>query len=360
MRAFSSFSQDAVRKAWFDPRVADERSVAAGGRAALGPEERGPLLADESASAISAERGVPPAAADGQRTRTAASQARALLRACRPRQWSKNVLVLVAPGAAGVLAHEQVALHVGLAFVCFCLIASCGYLYNDLHDREEDSRHRTRRMRPLASGALGVPTAVTAALALGAGGVALAFLVAPLLGLTAVAYLVVTLSYSTWLRSIAVVDIVAVASCFVLRAIAGGTAAGVPSSRWFLMVASFGALFLVSGKRYAELRGDGASSATRAALSDYSKDYLRFVMVLAASVATATYCLWAFQGRHSDGIVWYEITVVPFVLGLLRYGLLIDQGAGEAPEELVFRDRFLLTTGVCWAVVFACAVYIGT
>ncbi|MHB1538075.1 MAG: decaprenyl-phosphate phosphoribosyltransferase [Solirubrobacteraceae bacterium] len=292
--------------------------------------------------------------------RTPKSEARALWRACRPRQWLKNVLVLVAPGAAGVLTHERVAIHVGVAFACFCLIASCGYLFNDLHDRAEDSRHRSRRRRPLASGELSVPSAIVAAIALGAGGVALAFIDAPLLGLVAVAYLAVTLSYSTWLRAVAVVDIVAVASCFVLRAIAGGTAAGVPVSQWFLMVASFGALFLVSGKRYAELRGDGASSATRAALGDYSKDYLRLVMVLAASVATATYCIWAFQGRHSDGIVWYELTVLPFVLGLLRYGLLIDQGAGEAPEELVLRDRFLLGTGVAWAAVFACAVYVGT
>ncbi|MHB1468013.1 MAG: decaprenyl-phosphate phosphoribosyltransferase [Solirubrobacteraceae bacterium] len=357
--------------AWFDPGVEDDQTVATdeevaplpaasrtgAARQRVGWGARDALEPSSAADAPEPQAGSPHGAAP---LRTPASQARALWWACRPRQWLKNVLVLVAPAAAGVLTHERVAIHVALAFACFCMIASCGYIFNDLRDREEDARHRSRRRRPLASGELSPALAAVAAVVLGAVGVALAFVVAPLLGAVAAIYLLVTVSYSRWLRAIAVADIVAIASCFVLRALAGGAATGVPVSRWFVMVASFGALFLVSGKRYAELRGAGASSATRAALSAYSKDYLRFVMVLAASVATATYCLWAFQGRHSDGIVWYELTVAPFVLGLLRYGLLIDQGAGEAPEELVLADRFLLSMGISWVAIFACAVYVGT
>lgn len=283
-----------------------------------------------------------------------------LVRAMRPRQWVKNLLVVAAPGAAGVLTHPAVAARVAAAFVCFCLIASCTYLLNDVRDREEDGRHPRRRFRPIAAGELSVRSAVTVAAVLGVAGVLGSFAVSPALGGVASGYLLLTGSYSLWLRSIAVADIAAVAGCFVLRAVAGGAAAEVPVSRWFVIVTSFGALFLVAGKRYAELRNEGVASSTRASLRAYSEGYLRLVMILAASVATAAYCLWAFQGRGQDGIIWYEMTVLPFVLWLLRYGLLIDQGAGQAPEELVLGDRFLMTMSGVWIALFACAVYVGT
>lgn len=307
--------------------------------------------------------GRPAAPADGAaRAEAAPSRPRLhpLIRACRPRQWVKNVLVVAAPGAAGVLTHPEVAWKVAAAFVCFCLLASATYLLNDVRDREEDARHPRRRTRPIAAGEVAPRTAVALAVALGAAGVGAAFAVSPALGGVGVGYLVLTGSYSLWLRSIAVADIAAVSACFVLRAMAGGAAAQVPVSRWFVMVTSFGALYLVSGKRYAELRNEGVAASTRASLRAYSEGYLRFVMLLAASVATAAYCLWAFQGHGQDGLTWYEITILPFVLWLLRYGLLIDQGAGQAPEELVLGDRFLMAMSGIWAAVFACAVYIGT
>jgi decaprenyl-phosphate phosphoribosyltransferase len=184
--------------------------------------------------------------------------------------------------------------------------------------------------------------------------------VRPELAAVGLGYLALTASYSLWLRSIAVADIAAVAGGFVIRAIAGGVAAEVSVSRWFLTVASFGALFVVAGKRYAELSGEGSGAGTRAALRAYSERYLRFVLVFAASVATSAYCLWAFQRPHRDGFSWYELTIIPFVLWLLRYGLLLDQGAGQAPEELVLGDGFLLAMSVTWAAMFACAVYVGT
>lgn len=305
-----------------------------------------------------------PAAARELPSRQAAarrpSQVGSLLRACRPRQWVKNLLVVAAPGAAGVLTHPAVAEKVAAAFACFCLLASCTYLLNDVRDREEDARHPRRRRRPIAAGEVSVRAAVLLAGALGALGIGAAFAVNPALGAVGLAYLALTASYNLWLRSIAVADIAVVSAGFVLRAMAGGAAADVSVSRWFMMVTSFGALFLVSGKRYAELRNEGVASSTRASLRAYSEGYLRFVMILAASVATAAYCLWAFQGRGHDGLSWYEMTIVPFVLWLLRYGLLIDQGAGQAPEELVLGDRFLMAMSGLWVAVFACAVYVGT
>ncbi len=321
-------------------------------------------VADEAAIEPGAVSGHAPQA-DAARERAggpsrSGGRVAALARACRPHQWVKNLLVLAAPGAAGVLTHQQIAVDVAGALVSFCLLSSAGYLLNDVHDRHEDALHPRRRRRPIAAGEVSVGLALATAAVLTVAGLALAFAIRPLLGATGAGYLLLTVSYSMWLRNVAVADIAIVAACFVLRALAGGAATGIPVSRWFVMVTSFGALFLVAGKRYAELRNRGEDSGTRSTLTAYSEDYLRFVMFLAASVTTVAYCLWAFQGHGGDGITWYEITVAPFVLWLLRYGLLLHEGHGEAPEDVLLHDRFLLSMSGAWVGVFACAVYVGT
>ena len=282
----------------------------------------------------------------------------ALLRACRPRQWVKNVLVLAAPGAAGVLGHPEVAGEVVLTFLCFCLLSSATYLLNDVHDRREDRSHPRRRGRPVASGELPVGAAVVAALVLGCAGLGFAAAVRPAVAGVGLAYVLLTTSYTLWWRSIAVADIAAIAGGFVLRALAGGVATGVPVSRWFMLVTSFGALFLVAGKRYAELCAGERAAVARASLRAYSAQYLRFVVGLAATVTTTAYCLWAFQRSHHSKLSWYELTVIPFVLWLLRYALLLDGGVGQAPEDLVLKDRFLLTMSAAWIGVFVCGVYV--
>jgi decaprenyl-phosphate phosphoribosyltransferase len=319
----------------------------------------------------------------------ATAKVRALARACRPRQWTKNVLVFAAPGAAGVLFHAGVPGRVLVAFLSFCLLSSSTYLLNDVHDRVEDALDPKKRSRPIASGDVSVRLAVWTAVALAAAGLILAAAVRPALAGVGAGYLVLTASYTFWLRNVAVADIAAVTAGFVIRAIAGGVAVDVPVSRWFLIVTSFGALFLVAGKRYGELLATaganpqlesagtpggqplsapiahtpGPSAAAgrpvRAPLLVYSTAYLRFVMILAAAVTVGAYCLWAF-GRPGHGVaVWYDLTIVPFVLWLLRYALLVDQGLGTAPEELVLNDGFLLTMSFAWVAIFAGAVYVG-
>jgi decaprenyl-phosphate phosphoribosyltransferase len=296
-----------------------------------------------------------PATIGARRRDTALS----LLLACRPKQWSKNLLVLAAPAAAGVLFHPEVPGQVALAFVSFCLLSSATYLFNDVHDRAEDARHADKRSRAIAAGRVSVGLALWTATALAVVGLGIAAAVRPTLAGVGAAYLALTASYTLWLRHLAVADIAAVAAGFVLRALAGGVATGVPLSRWFLIVTSFGALFLVAGKRYAELAG-AHRVTVRAPLREYSPAYLRFVMVLAAAVAVGAYCLWAFQHRRPGVSPWYDLTIIPFVLWLLRYALLVDQGAGEAPEELALRDHFLLAMSVAWAATFAGAVYVGS
>ncbi len=157
----------------------------------------------------------------------------ALLAAARPRQWIKNSLVLAAPAAAGLLTHPSALAKVALAFASFCLVASGGYLLNDVGDAEADRRHPRKRHRPVAAGELSPAAALTAGVVAIAGGIALAALVSlPLLAAVA-GYVALSFAYTWYLKRVPVVDIATVAAFFVLRAVAGGLAAGVPLSRWF-------------------------------------------------------------------------------------------------------------------------------
>ena len=181
----------------------------------------------------------------------------ALVRLARPKQWLKNVLVVAAPGAAGVLTQAQPAFRTGIAFVCFCIAASGTYFLNDAIDVNADRRHPIKRTRPVAAGEVGISTAIGWGLVLCVAAIALSFTARWQLALVVGGYLVLTFSYSLWLKHEPVLDLGAVACGFVLRAIAGGIAVGVSISPWFLIVAGSGSLFMVTGKRSAELRALG-------------------------------------------------------------------------------------------------------
>jgi len=283
-----------------------------------------------------------------------------LLRASRPRQWIKNVLVFAAPGAAGLsLTVDNVAPVIG-AFVAWCLVSSGTYLVNDASDAEADRLHPRKRLRAVASGVVSVNVARVVGLSLlvvGAGAPAL-WGAPRMTGLLAL-YAAITLSYSLWLKEIAIIDLAAVASGFVLRAISGGVAADVPISDWFLIVASFGSLFIVAGKRHAEhvdLReGRGAHRAT---LEEYSLGFLGYVRSVASGVTILAYCLWAFEKADvANAPVLFQLSIIPFVLAILRYALLLDAGRGGAPEDIVIGDRPLQLLGLFWVGLFAAGVY---
>ncbi len=288
--------------------------------------------------------------------RSAQSPARVLLRACRPRQWSKNLLVLAAPCAAGVIDRPLVAAQVAGAFLVLCLLSSATYLVNDVRDRDQDHRHPRKRWRPVAAGELSPRTALRVALALALVGVGLATAIAPGLGAVACGYLALTASYSLWLRRVVVVDIVAIAAGFVLRAIAG-VATDIYLSRWFVIVTACCAVFLVAAKRYAELREHTEPGPARATLRRYSLGHLRLTLLVAATIAAVAYTGWAFT--RPSHVVWYGLSIGPFLLWLGRYAILIGAGAGQAPEELILRDRTLLALTVAWSILFLGGVYVG-
>lgn len=289
-----------------------------------------------------------------------ASGAVAYLKLARPKQWSKNVLVFAAPAAAGVLSEAQPLLKTLLAFVVFSAAASGVYAWNDSLDAAADRQHPTKRYRPVASGAIGVRGAQICGSALIAG--ALAASLAGSWKLTAIiaGYVVLQFSYNAWLKHEAVMDLAAVAAGFVLRAVAGGAAVDVPISTWFLIVAAAGSLFMVTGKRHAEQIELGSDAAGhRRALAHYSHSFLLYVRAVSSSVAILAYCLWAFENsRQTGNSAWFELSIIPFVLAILRYALLLEQGRGGAPEELVLGDHVLLALGAGWAILFAAAVYL--
>lgn len=283
-----------------------------------------------------------------------------LVRLARPRQWVKNLLVFAAPGAAGVLDEPGALLDTCLAFVAFCLAAAGTYFLNDARDVEADRRHPVKRHRPVAAGVVPVGTAVAGGVALLAAAVGLGLAVRWPLAVTVAGYALLTSAYSTWLKHVAVVDVVAVAAGFVLRAIAGAAATDVPISDWFFIVTSFGSLFMVSGKRGAEAAEVGEeAAAVRPSLASYTPGFVAYLRSVSSGAVLVAYCLWAFEKATESGsdFPWYQLSIVPFAVGILRYALVLDEGRGSAPEEVVLADRVLQVIGAVWVAVFAVGVY---
>lgn len=281
----------------------------------------------------------------------------------RPKQWLKNVLVLAAPLAAGSLFEPSVLGPSLVAFLAFCLISSSMYLLNDARDVEQDRLHHSKRHRPIAAGQLSIVAAMAAAAVLGIAALVIAWLVRPELAAVIAAYAACTSLYSLLLKHEPVIELGLLSLGFLLRAIAGGVAADIPISQWFLIVAGFGSLFVAAGKRASELhwtlqaQGDPAA-ITRRTLAGYTPTYLRFVWTVSAGVTITAYCLWAFEvGQRQTTVPWAVWSVVPFVLALLRYGVIIDRGEAEAPEDAILHDRLLLALGAAWVALFALGAF---
>jgi decaprenyl-phosphate phosphoribosyltransferase len=283
-----------------------------------------------------------------------------LLKAARPRQWVKNVLVLAAPLASADLVQLAVLEKVGLAFASFCLAASAVYLVNDARDVAEDRVHPVKRNRPIAAGQVSVGLAVATAVVLFLASLAIATLASPQLLIVIVVYIAVQLGYCFGLKHQPVIDICIVASGFLIRAIAGGAATNIPLSQWFLLAAGFGSLFMVAGKRYAEFElATRTGAKIRKSLERYSASYLRFVWTLSAAVLIMTYGLWAFDIRAANhNSVWSVISIVPFVVAVLRYAVDVDGGNGGEPEEIALGDRVLQVLALLWLCALVIAVYV--
>ena len=295
-----------------------------------------------------------------QTVSTPSTRSPAWLRAMRPRQWVKNVLVLAPVFPAGQQVGLDTLTGVGVAFVLFCVLSSSIYLINDAKDVEADRAHPRKRFRPIAAGELPVRTAVVLAVVLAAVALGAGTLWQPMLGVVLGVYFVVQLAYCFGLKHEPVLELACVASGFLLRMLAGGTAGDIPLSGWFLLTTAFGSLFMAAGKRYGESRrGELTGEPVRRVVQRYTPTYLRFVWTLAATVVVTTYALWAIEVLVAQtGTSLATLTIVPFVLAVLRYAVDVDSGNAEEPEEIALHDRVLLGLAGLWCASLLLAVWL--
>ena len=283
-----------------------------------------------------------------------------LLRSTRPRQWVKNVVVLAAVMFSEHLLDSAYILTALAAAGVFVLLSSAIYLVNDLADAEADRHHPDKASRPIASGDLSKPVAATAAVLLLGGGLAGAIVLHRDFVVVALIYAVLNLAYSLGLKRAALVDIMIVASGFLLRAVGGAVVVDVDISTWFILCTFTLTLFLAAGKRRGELvRLEGEAPRHRESLGAYDVAYLDQIMSVLASATVVCYALYA-MGVGEGGITanrqmqW----TIPFVLyGVLRYMYLVHRGEGDDPTALLWRDRALQVNLLLWGGLSMGLVY---
>ncbi|MGA5540300.1 decaprenyl-phosphate phosphoribosyltransferase [Mycobacterium sp. NPDC051198] len=283
-----------------------------------------------------------------------------IVKALRPRQWIKNVLVVAAPlatlGGDVHYDYRDLFFKVGVAFVAFSLAASSIYLVNDARDVDADRQHPTKRFRPIAAGVVSPALAYGLAVALAASTLAISAVIAPSLALVIAVYLAIQLGYCFGLKHQAVLDICIVSSAYLMRAIAGGAATGIPLSQWFLLVMAFASLFMVAGKRYAELQlAERTGAKIRKSLESYTSTYLRFVWTMSATAVVVCYGLWAFE-RDGHSASWFAVSMVPITIAVLRYAVDVDGGIAGEPEDIVLKDRVLQVLGLAWIAIMCAAI----
>ncbi|OYT97933.1 MAG: decaprenyl-phosphate phosphoribosyltransferase [Burkholderiales bacterium PBB1] len=273
-----------------------------------------------------------------------------LLALMRPHQWLKNVFVFAGLVFSQSWHDTDRVMQVLSAFAVFCLFSSAVYVVNDWADRASDALHPTKRLRPLASGAVSSGAAFTLAAVLLAAGIALANGHPVLLGLVGL-YIASNLAYSWRLKRVPVVDVFIIALGFMLRLFAGTSGVGIPPSRWLILTGIFAALFLGFSKRRAETFHAVASQ--RSVLEHYPPALLDIYVAVTMTATLMTYSLFATspesQAQHGERLV-YTVPIVIF--GMLRYAYQVHRGHGEDVARDLLRDRWIVAALIAWLLVF--------
>ncbi len=279
----------------------------------------------------------------------------------RPKQWTKNAFVLAALVFDRQLRNPEALLRSIAGVLIFCLLSSSIYIINDILDAEADRNHPKKRTRPIASGALPVPVAWTAAIILIAITIPAGFFLSTGFGIIISAYFLMNLAYSNWLKHIPLIDVLIIAAGFVLR-VGGGVALIVVErfSPWLYVVTTLFALYIGFGKRRAELSllAEGANTH-RKVLDGYSIPFLDQLITIVSSTTIVAYSLYTFSAPNLPDNHIMMLTI-PFVLyGIFRYLYLIQiEQAGGAPEEIVLKDRPLQITIALWGITVLAVFYI--
>ena len=284
-----------------------------------------------------------------------------LIISLRPDQWTKNLIVFAALIFAVKLLDPAALALASAAFLIFCVLSGCVYLINDVSDRESDRQHPLKRLRPIASGALGAGTALAWAIGLGAVAMAAAYALRPLFGLVAAAYLALFVLYTHWLKHVVILDVMSIAIGFVLRAVAGGLVIGVPVSDWLLVCTVLGALFLGLAKRRHEITmlGDGASGHRRI-LEEYDPYLLDQMIAIVAAATLVVYVIYCASPETAERFgTELLVLTTPFpIYGIFRYLYLVHRKhGGGSPSEMLLRDRPLLGCVALWGIAVVLLIY---
>ena len=287
-----------------------------------------------------------------------ARTASAIVRAMRPRQWTKNLLVFLPllftvnelwtldePGATWGLFGR-----VGAAFALLCAASGAAYLFNDARDAERDRANPVKSHRPVASGDLPAPLAIALALVIAITVSILAFMLDTRFGAVMVAYLVIQIAYSLGLKNLALLDTFIVAFGFVLRVEAGAAVLDVPVSPWLYLCTGLGAMFIALAKRRSELARAGESARyQRDALGWYEVPVLDQFMSVVGTSALVSYALYTFTAENMPDNHAMMLTIPFLVYGLFRYIHLVHTGTvGETPEEIILSDWPMILAIVLW------------
>jgi 4-hydroxybenzoate polyprenyltransferase len=283
------------------------------------------------------------------------------LRLLRPHQWIKNGFVLAPLLFSGLASQPTQVAAAALAFAAFCLLASGGYVINDLLDRDADSQHPSKCLRPLAAGRIKARRALQVAGGLTGAGLLLAFTVNPSVGAVGLLYVALGLAYSFGLKRIVIIDVFAISAFYVLRLVAGSAAIGVTPSIWLLLCGGLLALYLGFAKRRHELLLLGERSTNhRSVLRDYSPAFLDQMSVVLLSVTIVSYLMYTVSSetaaRFGSDLLAYGSVFVLY--GVFRYMYLVHRrGAGGSPTETLLTDRSLLAAVAGWLLYCGWVIY---
>ena len=316
------------------------------------------MTAEASATEESAGTGATAATAGATRVRVARHARRpswpvSVVRTARPRQWPKNLLVFAAPLAGATWGRAHGLSYALVAAVAFCCASVTVYFINDVADVERDRRHPRKRYRPVAAGDLPKSHALVIGAACAALGLAAGVAVSvPLLTAAVGGYMAMSFLYSWVLKHIAVVELVFVASGFLLRVLGGAAATHVPPSAWFLLVCSLGALGVATAKRYTELAGLGdAAIQHRPAMRWYRPTALLVTQWVIGALMIGAYLAWAAGERHSAE-VWPILSAIPLAAALVRFAVLTARHTSAPVEDLLMRDGIMLGCELSWLALF--------
>jgi len=281
--------------------------------------------------------------------------------ALRPKQWVKNVFVFAALVFAERLSDPTAVWRVCAMFAVFCVLSSAVYLINDVRDRESDKKHPHKRRRPIAAGEISPRVASAASVVLAVVALFGAFYLAEGVGAVATAYLLLNMGYSFGLKQVVILDVMLVASGFLLRAFAGALVLNVAISRWLVLCTGLLSLFLGFVKRRQEIEALDGGTETRAILKEYSLPFLDQMISIVTGATVVAYSLYAFSPEVAQKLGTEHLGLtIPFVLfGIFRYLYLVHQrGSGENPTTVVLSDGPLILDVLLWGVSVLLALYV--